>query len=390
MVRPGHEQRWRALLDRSPRAVAVAALVAVTGFVLLRLVVAADGDITRFVVAGSAWTDAGTGVARQHGGGYDGQFAFRSALAPYDLARTSRGVTYDSPLRLQRLTYPLLAFLLAAGRPAAVPYALVLVNVLAFAFLALLAATLARDSGRPAWAGLLLCAPLGVAISIGRDLTEVVTACLLVGGLLAWRRDRRGWALLAFTGAVLSREPALLLYGAFAGGELVAMTRASGRPRLRLLAGCAVPVLAFVTWQLVCWAAVGRVPLLVSGGKNAVLPGMDLLPAAAGWLRDALRLDVVAAITVGQLAALLVLVVAAGTRLRTAAVGERIAWGAALLLFLSLSQGVWRGPADFRTATELQVLSGVVLLRSPGRLRLAVLPVLVACALTAVVRVLKV
>ena len=57
------------MLRRSPPAVAALAFLVAACFVLLRLVVAADGDVTRFVVAGADWTSPDAGVAVEKGPG---------------------------------------------------------------------------------------------------------------------------------------------------------------------------------------------------------------------------------------------------------------------------------------------------------------------------------
>lgn len=366
----------------TPLVLALLTVALAAAFVAARWVVAADRDLSRFVVAGSDYVSPGTGIAVQPGHGYDGQFAYRLALDPSDLQPRDRGVVLDQPLRLQRIAYPVLAFLASAGQQGAVPAALVVVNVLGLGLLALLSALLARDAGRAPVAGLLVVGFFGFCTSLGRDLTEITTVTLLVGGVLGWRRQRYALSVLAFTGAVLSRESALLLYGAFLLGQLPGTTR-----RTRLLA--VLPPAAFVGWQAVCKAATGDVPLLGSSGKNLVLPFTDLVPAAAGWLRDAAALDRAGLINTGQLLALTVLVVLAGLSLRSSAAppGVRAAWVVALLLVASLSRNVWIGPADFRTAAELHATSALLLLDGRRSLRLPAVVLGAALVLTALFRV---
>lgn len=349
----------------TPVAVALLVLVAASAFVTARWLVAADRDVGRFVLAGSAYAGPSLQVPVLPGPGYDGQFAYRLAVAPTQLEGDAGEVALDSPLRLQRITYPALAAALSLGQDDVVPEALVLVNVLALALLALLAAVLARDAGRFPAAGLLVAGFFGFATTLGRDLTEIVTAVLLLAGLLALRRDRQALAALAFSGAVLSRESAVLLYAVLAAVEL------ARRPALGRAAWAALPVAVFVAWQAVCVAVVGQVPLLSSSGKNLVLPLQDLLPAAVGWVGGAAALQRADLITSGQLAALVVLVGAAGLALRRSAAlpGVKAAWAGAVLLVAGLSENVWKGPADFRTASELAVLSAVVLLESRAPLR---------------------
>ncbi|MDX6266566.1 MAG: hypothetical protein QOD70_1306 [Frankiales bacterium] len=368
----------------TPFFVAVLTVLAASAFVAARWVVAAQGDLSRFVVAGSDFVSPGAGIAVRPGPGYDGQFAYRLALDPTDLAPRDHGVAIDSPLRLQRITYPVLAFLASGGRQGAVPAALVVVNVLGLGLLALLSALLARDAGRQPVAGLLVVGFFGFCTSLGRDLTEITTVTFLVAGVLAWQRGRPVLAVLAFSAAVLSRESALLLYAAFVLVQLTGMTR-----RTRLLA--LLPLLAFAGWQVVCTAATGDIPMLSSGGKNLGLPLRDLVPAGGGWFGDAARLDRAGLITSGQLLALGVLVAAAGLSLRRSLAprGVQAAWVVALLLVVSLSSNVWRGPADFRTAAELQAASAVLLLDSRLSLRVPATFMTAALLMTVLFRVIS-
>ncbi|GAC1441403.1 MAG: hypothetical protein NVSMB55_09050 [Mycobacteriales bacterium] len=365
-----------------PVWVAVLAVFAASAFVSARWVVAAHGDVSTFVVAGSDYVSPDAGIAVQPGHGYDGQFAYRLALDPADLARHGHGVTIDSPLRLQRITYPVLSFLAAGGRRAALPAALVVVNVLGLGLLALLSALLARDAGRKPVAGLLVAGFFGFCTSLGRDLTEITTVALLVGGILAWRRRRPGVAVLAFSAAVLSRESALLVYAAFMLGQL------TGSPRRTWLLAL-VPPLSFAGWQAVCAAGLGEVPLLSSSGKNLGLPFSHLVPAAGGWLADAARLDRAGLINSGQLLALAVVVAAAGLSLRrsNAPRGLKASWVVSLLLVVCLSGNVWVGPADFRTAAELHATSALLLLDSRLSLRVPAVVLTAALLVTVALRV---
>src|SRR4051794_39041072 len=161
-------------------------------FVVARWEVAAHRDVSRFVVAGSDYAAPSSEVAVTDGHGYDGQFAYRLAVAPGQLTGRADGVVLDSPLRLQRMTYPMAAHLVALGDAEDVPWALVLVNIVGIGLLALWAAVLARDAGRPPVTGLLVVGFFGFLTSLGRDLTEIATAALLVGGVLAWQRHRPG------------------------------------------------------------------------------------------------------------------------------------------------------------------------------------------------------
>lgn len=374
-----------------PWAVAALTLGLASLFVVARWWLAADGDVARFVVAGTLLTSPEAGVPRLPGPGYDGQFSYRLALDPTDLRLEAQGIALDSALRLQRITYPALVFVVALGQTAWVPTALVLVNLLGLAAIAFLGAHLARDLGRAPICGLLLAGFFGFVVSLGRDLTEITTAATLLGGVLAWQRGRHALAALSFSAAVLSRESALLFVGAYLLAELAAAWR-GGRLRVRPVLLASLPLAAFGAWQVICWRVVGVLPLRASEGRNLVLPGQDLAPAVLEWMRGAAALDRQDLINLGQFGYLLVVVLMAVWVLKasTTSWGVKAAWGVALLLVLSLSESVWRGPADFRTAVELHLASALVLLGSRRSLLLPGTLLLVATPLTALLRIVDV
>ncbi len=366
----------------SPCIVMLILAVAVTG---ARLLAIGHGDISRFVVAGHAQIDQNTAPPNLHvfpGGGYDGQFAYRLALAPNDLRVNAHGIVIDSPLRLQRIAYPTLSWLLAAGQSQWVAVTLIIVNILALAALGLLGGLLARDHGRqPLW-GLLLAGFPGFLFSLGRDLTEIVAAVGVVAGLLAWRRCHPTVAGIAFTVAVLARETALLAVVTMAVGHLAARWQGVSRPRGARV--WALPIIAFGLWQLVCVWNVHGVPMFAGTGDNLVAPLTGLLPSAVAWFGDVTRHPgamlptLLALLALLQLAALGVTAGLAAARLRTTAgtagtagtFEVRVGFVLALLLAISLSGFVLRTPASFRQLVDLHVFAAVVLLDTDGRLRL--------------------
>jgi len=139
-----------------PAAIAGLAALAV---VLARLEVAARGNIASFIIAGTHYANPRQiprGVPVTTGNGYDGEFYYRLALDPADLAHTAFGIRLDSFLRLKRIGYPALAWLASAGHASAVPVALVAVNVAGLALLGFAGGLLARQMGRHAAWGLVL------------------------------------------------------------------------------------------------------------------------------------------------------------------------------------------------------------------------------------------
>jgi hypothetical protein len=375
----------RAGLDR-PLVPALAALAGAAAFVLARLRLAAAGNITEFVRAAAPFTSRGQappGLAVFPSNGYDGQFYYRLALDPADLHRTAFGITMDTPFRLQRIGYPVLAWALSLGRQAWVPPALVLVNVLAVGAIGLAGGLLARDSGRHACWGLLFAGYFGFFMSLGNDLTEPVAAAGLLGGVLAVRRGRPLLAGLLFGYAALTRETAIVVPLALGLARLATVSGRRDRPG-RAEAAWLLPVVLFTAWQVVLRAATGSIVLFTSADSNTST-GLPF-----GALASALRMNVgllwpptgAAYIWFGELATLaaFVTVALAGGWIAAGLAYERIA-----LLFFVLELGllapsIWSGHADLRSLDEVYLFAVLLVLGAARRPRLGVLAGLAALA----------
>ncbi len=388
----GRARRWEGLWARvdSPALPAAVMAMAAALVVGLRLLVAAHGDPTWFIQAGREWVDprlVPVHVRVFPGSGYDGQFYFRLALDPADLGRRALGITFDGAFRAQRIGYPALAWLVAGGQAAAVPVALIVVNVAALAALGFLGGMVARLEGRHAAWGLLVAGFFGLVTSLARDLTEPMADALVVGGLVALRRGRPVLAGLALSAAVLTKDPAVLVVLAVGLVRLVGWARRRARPGLEDLAWI-MPGVAFVAWELVLLAVTGGLAGSGAAASNLTAPFRALVAATSHYLRALPGLA--ADIWVAELAVLAVMAAYTVSALGStrAPFRERLAWVLVALLLVSLSSGVWRGEVDFRSLDLVPVLGAMVLLGS--RRRLVPLAVLLglAWAVVAVHRVL--
>ena len=399
------ERKRASLLTAIDRPV-VPALVALAGyvsFVTLRWWITADGNITKFVRAELPYAHPGrvpAGLFVFGSNGYDGQFYYRLALDPANLHQTAFGITLDHPYRLERIGYPALAWLFSLGHHRLVPIALVLVNVLALAAIGLLGGMLAAESGRHAAWGLLLAGYFGFFKAVGCDLTEPVAAACLLGGLLAYRRERPAVAGLLFGFAALTRETVVIvplailavrLAGAVRGGfrgvappsqhrrgfrgvappsQHRGGFRGVGRPGAADLAW-SLPLLVFAGWQVVLRAATGTLIVLSDVGSNAHR-GLPFTQFVDG-IRENLALlgapSTAAYIWFAEVATLMVFVVAAIVSLRATTVPgyERVAFVAFIVELGILSNQIWTGHADLRSIDECYLLAVLVLLRSSLR-----------------------
>ncbi len=204
-----------------------------------------------FIVAGSDFVDSTktlTPVVVQPGQGYDGQFFYRYALAPLNFNKNVFGVNVDHPpYRVQRIGYPVLGWLLSfGGIPVLVPWAMILVNILAFAgiffYTSKYVSTVGGDM-RQALLPLFLC---GLYMSMGRDLSEVVELFFLVGAIYYFLRSKYLLCGIFATCTVLTRDTSIIALFPLIVGGLIMGFKAGERARLLCLL---LPFLVFAAWK---------------------------------------------------------------------------------------------------------------------------------------------
>jgi len=370
--------RGTALRARADHALVpgLIALAAAGAEVVARVLLRLGGNVSGLALIGNVYGHPGqlpAGVRVFHYAGYDGQFYYRMARNPASLHWSAYGVTLDQWYRLVRMGYPVLAWLGSAGVPAALPWALVAINLLAIGAIGVLGGVAAQRAGRHALWGLLLAGYFGFATSVARDLTEPLAAACLLGGILACRRRRFLLAAGLFAFGALTRETALVAPFALGVTRLVAFARRRGRPGAEDLAWL-VPGAAFVAWEVVLKRATGVFPILGDGGKNAGVPLLAALRAighnvghptspvpgapAAVIIWD-LEFLVLAAFAVAALLAL---------RRTSVPVYERAAFVLYLAEIFCLAPTNWDGYADLRSFTEVYLLAVLILFAAPRRL----------------------
>lgn len=305
--------------------------------------------------------------------GYDGQFYYRLALDPMNLHLVAFGITLDAPFRLQRIGYPVLAWVLASGHRAWIPTTLVIVNVAAIGALAWFGAVAARDGGRHCLWGLLLAGYFGFAFSVARDTAEPVAAAFMVGGLLAYRYRRFVPAALLLAAGCLTRETVLVAVVAIALSRLVTMLRCRrcpGRPDVAWV----VPATLFGGWQAVVRTVDGVWPMSSDAHDNLTIPFEGLVDGLRSHLSalSSSPFSSRAAPNDAWVVEVLVFAVIVGFALaslhKTAAPAqERLALVLFVLDLCVLSRDVWSGVVDLRSLDEVYVMAILVLLGLPSR-----------------------
>lgn len=188
--------------------------------------------------------------------GYDGQWFLGQASDPLLLTDLSR--SFDAPrYRSIRVLYPAAGWLLAAGRPAATPYALLLLGIFAVGLGCAACARIVSGYRRSPWWGAGFVAIPGVLVGVANGTAEPFGLALAALGVTLALDRRYLWAGLAFAGAGLAKET--FIGFALATAVVLAVDRQlAGRSWLRPAVAVAVPgVASLLTW----W-----------GYVNAVLP----------------------------------------------------------------------------------------------------------------------
>ncbi|MDA8263526.1 MAG: hypothetical protein M0Z47_11930 [Actinomycetota bacterium] len=368
-------RRWiRASEGLTPRRVGLAAAAVNLVYLIARLAVAAHGDIGALVVAGSNFV-TGSQVPVHlpvvAGSGYDGQFYFRIAMAPFNFAPHALGVTLDGAFRLQRIGYPLVAWLLSFGSAHLLLYVLPLVNLAALAGLGWILARFAVASGKHPFFGLLTALYPGYAFSLGRDLTEPLAAFTLVLGLYLLERRRYLFSALSLSATVLTRETGTLVVMAIGISWLYGWLRQRGEgSQGGIFLAAAVPTVVFAAWQAVVRSQAGHFVLAGFAESNLGFPFGQMVTSVLDRLAS--PLETANLLWFLQLVGLCLVVVTSLVVLGRSRAPLWIKFGlvATLALMVSLAGGEWTGNADLRSLDQLWLLGWLILYRAP-RLDLA-------------------
>ena len=325
----------------SPAACALAALALACTFAFV-LLSKRGFDPGRLVIAGDLYCDPQqvSSPVERNSGGYDGQFYYRLALDPFTNRWSDYGIRLDVPTyRQQRIFFPFLAWALSLGNAFAVPAVFVLINIGAVALLAWSSASLLRDAGINAWWSAAVWMYPGWIVSMTRDCAEIVEVALLATTLLAVRRAKSRWSVLAAilaTCAALTKETALLAIVVFAFSVPAVAVAA--------LAHIALKLSLFRVWHAPPSLGAGRFSIPFAGLVHSFsVP--HLFPV----------------LTTIEIAALFLLAILAFASARRVPLTLVVAFTAYILLITPLDEAFWIDDWWFLRATsEFWVLGGLI------------------------------
>ena len=306
--------------------------VAIASFTLLWLRHA--GDISQLVVLG----------------GYDGQYYYRLALAPFSTAPVVGSVRFDYPAyRQQRIGYPLLVHVLSAGNPRAVLWLLPIVNCAAIIAIGWSGLRLAPDGGALAalWPGFLM--------SLARDLAEPLEVALLFAAIVL-SASRKPWlCTLALACAALTRETALI-------AAVVFVVLGIRYRDFRFVAGL-TSVGAFAIWKCVVFA-MWHLPFNL-GAANVIGPPFVGIMT---FFRAANRVEVIELLVLGMF----MLIVFGAIRRAKADTVVKMSLIAYACFAVFLTREIWiEDWAFLRALSEFGALGGVIIATSTKWIRRA-------------------
>ncbi len=240
---------------------------------LSAILAANDADPLAFVTlgecfsacAGADGTDCAEGTE-----GYDGQFAYYIARDP-----AASPDCLDAPAyRLQRILLPALGRVLSLGHPSLIPWAFVLINLIALVSSTALLEDLLVQARVSRWYALSYGLFPGVFMAVRLSTNEALAYGLVIGALWLAVRERLRAAAVLLALAALAKETALLCAAAVVLHLLIQRRWRSAIP-LALIS--AAP---FFAWQIALIVWLGT-PGVGSGG--ALATPFEIIPYAGIW-----------------------------------------------------------------------------------------------------------
>jgi len=359
----------------SPLLPGLIGAAAAFAFVVARWATWAHHNLANFILVGRLYSSPARlppGILVQPTWGYDGQYYYRLALNPANLAQTAYGIRVDHSYRFMRIGYPAVTWLLSFGQHSLVPAMLIAVNVAAVGAMGYFGGVVARQGGRHVLWGLLMVAYFGLVTSLARDTAEPLGAAFLLAGLVALRARRPWVAGLLLACGALTRETVMVAVAAIGVVRVITLLRTRRRPGRDDLPWV-LPSMVFAAWQLVILAVTGSLAVASDGSKNAGAPfsaPVHALVVNLGHINTAWPGQY--GLWLLEFSGLVLACIAATTALRAsrAASWEKLAFYLYIIEICVVTPTTWSSlDADMRSFIEVYLFAVVILLSVPaGRL----------------------
>jgi hypothetical protein len=229
-------------------------------------------DPSVFLAAGDKFVDGSRTIypikILKNSDGYDGQFYYRFALAPFDISQPGYGIRIDNPpYRMQRIVYPVLAWLLSAGQPRFTAWAMLFTNLLGLGAIGYFAFRLSEQLQLSRVVPVLVSLWPGFLIALNRSTTEIVAAAFLLATIESYIANRIWLYALLATLTLLTRETSVFIFAGIFCAELLQ------RKSFHTLAARGLPIAIDEAWRNVLTHLWHR-PFLVNGNFTWPLLGL--------------------------------------------------------------------------------------------------------------------
>ncbi|RJP75158.1 MAG: hypothetical protein C4532_01030 [Candidatus Abyssobacteria bacterium SURF_17] len=187
------------------------------------------------------------------GDGYDGQFyyyAVKGFLMKEPVA--------PNPFRVQRILYPLVAYVLALGRPQLLPFTMLAVNIMAIAASAVFLWMMIRDLAVGPSLLLFYSLNIGFLIAVFYDVATPLCIGLVAVAAYFYSREML-WPASALLGlSLLAQENGLIAVAALAAWLM-------GKKNIRGALIISASLLPWALWQVLLLKRFGQLPMQMSG-----------------------------------------------------------------------------------------------------------------------------
>lgn len=198
-----------------------------------------------------------------HGRG-DGASYYAIARDPFARGDEHRLIEW-SAYRYGHPGYSWTARLVSFGRLELIPYAFLLLNVLAMGVAGAMASLISRELGHSPWGGLVVALSPGLIYATTIDTAEPVGAALLGVALLAWLTGRWKLALPALVALLFVKEWFVLVPLGLAVWELLQLRRVGRRAVAVRVAALGACILPFAFWYAYVVRLFGEWPAAPAG-----------------------------------------------------------------------------------------------------------------------------
>jgi hypothetical protein len=212
------------------------------------------------------------------GGHYDGSFFYAVAIDPLATGEAHELIDRNA-YRYGHPGYGWAAWVLSAGQPSLVPFALVVLGLVGVGVAAACGSLLAARFGwSPWWGGLLIAFSPGLIFSVTADTSEPIALALMGLLLLAYLNQRWVWVAVLSACACLTKEPLIAVPIGLALWELLRARRGATIPDLTArIAAVGVGPVVFVLWMVYLRTSFGIWP-------SSQTVDLVTLPPFAGWI----------------------------------------------------------------------------------------------------------